>query len=94
MDKMGMGYRFTLDPFTIAGTVGNDACLRITISGGIEIKGRDDIYRLAEKLERLGDEVSKLHGYEGRWGFPTDPLLEDWLETEADGDGVPMQDLA
>lgn len=85
-----MSFRLTLHPFTVTGTVGGEVKLHMAVSGGIEITGRKDVYELSLKMERLCDEVSRLHSWEGNWnieGFG-EPFSED---TE---DGVHVQDLA
>jgi hypothetical protein len=35
----------------------------------MEIAGRKDVYELSLKLERLCDEVSRLHSWEGNWNI-------------------------
>lgn len=90
MVNKGMSFRLTLHPFTAVGTVGGEVTLHMAVPSGMEITGRKDVYELSLKLERLCDEVSRLHSWEGEWnieGFG-EPFSED---TE---DGVHVQDLA
>lgn len=86
MANKGMSFRLTIHPFTVTGTVGGEVVLHSAVSGGVVVTGREDIYVLGEKLERMCDEVSRLHGWEGEWGVKEfDTPLE-----EAKNDGVPV----
>lgn len=91
MVNKGMHFRMILSPFVVSGTVGGKVWLAMATAGAIEIAGRDEIYALAEKLERLGDEVCQLNGWEGEWNFflPGAPT-----EAKEESDGVSVQDLA
>ena len=79
MVNKGMSFRLTLHPFTVVGTVGGEVTLHMAVPSGMEIAGRKDVYELSLKLERLCDEVSRLHSWEGEWnieGFEV-PFSED-----------------
>lgn len=69
MVNEGMSFRLTIHPFTVTGTVGGRVKLHMAIPDGIEITGRKDIYDLIERLEHLGDEISRLHSWEGNWNI-------------------------
>ena len=68
MTNKGMSFRLTIHPFTVTGEVGGPVYLHCSTQGGAPISGRDDVYDLAAKLERLGDELSQMHSWEGEWG--------------------------
>ena len=90
MVNEGMSFRLTLHPFTVVGTVGGEVTLHMAVPSGMEITGRKDVYELSLKLERLCDEVSRLHSWEGNWNIESIevPFSED------PEDGVHVQDLA
>lgn len=67
-ENKGMNFRLTISPFTVTGTVGGAVYLHCSTPGGAQINGRKEVYDLAEKLERLGDELSRMHSWEGDWG--------------------------
>lgn len=84
-----MNFRFTLEPFTVAGVVGGEVHLRMAQPGAETIHGREGFNQLIDKLEQLGKWCALVNGYQGDWGF--------WLDTdktEATSDGIPVQDLA
>lgn len=89
MVNKGMHFRMVLSPFVVNGTVGGKVRLAMATAGAIEIAGRDEIYAFAEKLERLGDEVCQLNGWEGEWNL----RLHGEYQAEEANNGVSVQNL-
>ena len=85
-----MNFRFTLEPFTVAGVVGGEVHLRMAQPGAETIHGREGFNQLIDKLERLSGWCALINGYKGDWSFWSEPLDK----AEATSDGIPVQDLA
>ena len=87
MAKQGMGFRLTLAPFNVVGTVGGT--VRLSAHPDPDgINSREDFDALIEALECIRDEVSRLNGYVGPWdvAWRSDPEIPFSEEQ----DGIPV----
>ena len=89
MDNKGMRFRFRIEPFAVAGTVGEGITLE-RVSRTMLIHSRAEFDEIIETLQRLRDEVCIVNSWEGEWNISFSGVPQ----AKEESDGVPVQDLA
>lgn len=76
----GMEFSLTYEPFTMKGTIGGEVRLICSIDQLVD--GRASVYEYAERLERLCDDVCKLHAWADKWSYDFLPIVEELTEED------------